>query len=137
MSVDLNDSDLVKMCESGMTTLEMQRQTGIGCRTLRNRMKALGIKPKKRKRGGVVKTQHDADIISLWKSGFSTNDIADELHISFQTVRDRQCSLGLTPNNPQIDRGRISALWGAGWSLEAIAEDVRCPMHQLLKEMAR
>lgn len=120
------------MVKDGLTSYQIAAKEGVSVQTARRWMRFIGKRPKS-KRGGRVRKMDEEFILEAWRAGKTADWIAENLGTHRQIIEDRMCRLGITPNNPNIDTGRIGALLGAGWSPEEIADDVKAPLHQVME----
>lgn len=127
----MNQDAIAKMVNAGYTSYQIAEHEQVTIRTARKWLRRMGLKANQSGQGKARKMD-DELIISLWRSGRTCEQIANEVHSDRRTVDDYMCRLGLTPINPNPDYGKIGALWGAGWTFEAIADDTKMPLHQLM-----
>lgn len=86
------------------------------------------------KRG--VSKELESKIIAAWKNGYTHDMIADKYHVSKSIIE--RCCAGVkriypairrkrndsTTEHGGIDKGKIRALWRAGWSIPDISDDM-------------
>lgn len=131
MNRKANTKAIMQMVNEGYTACQIAAHERMTVSTVRKWLRKMGLTANRSEQGKAKKMDDDL-IIAMWRSGHTCEQIAEAVNSDMRTVVDYMCRLGLTPINPTPDYGKIGALWGAGWSFEAIADDTKMPLHQLM-----
>lgn len=76
-------------------------------------------------------------VISLWKSGLTTSEIAEKVGCAKESARSVLGELNLEPNAPGFDYSKMWALFDAGWDILNIAVEFSIEPSEVIARMLK
>ena len=67
-----------------------------------------------------------AEVIAMYEKGYTTSEIAERYGVSRSHVRKTLSDTGKYQPENGVDKGKVRALWKAGWSIQKIMYDCEC-----------